>query len=41
MRDRALALKRKPNTALDQLQWILPRSWHARRLSSPADETTE
>jgi hypothetical protein len=35
--DRPLALKRQPNTSLNQLPWILPSSWHRRRLSSPQD----
>jgi hypothetical protein len=41
MRDRTLRLKREANTALDQLQWILPRSWHDKRLSPLADKTAK
>ena|ERR1035438_5238083 len=41
VRDRALGLKRQANPSLDQLLWVLPRSWHDRRLSSPADESTK
>jgi hypothetical protein len=41
VRNRTTALKRQPNAALDQLQWVLPRSWHPGRLSLPADETTD
>jgi hypothetical protein len=41
MSDRASGLEHQPRAALQQLLGILPRSCHARRLSFPADETTD
>jgi hypothetical protein len=40
VRDRTTDLKRQTNTALNQLQWILPRSWHSRR-HSPRGQTAD
>ena len=33
VRDRPAGLQRQPHTALDQLIWVLPGSWHPRRVS--------
>src|SRR5206468_8573075 len=35
--DRTLRLEHEPNAAVHQLLWVLPSSWHRRRISSPQD----
>src|ERR1019366_10617082 len=39
MRNRPAALKRQPNTAIQQLLWIPDSSWHRRSVSFPQNRT--
>jgi hypothetical protein len=39
VRNRPARLEHQPRAALQQLQRVLPRSWHQRSVSSPQDRT--